>query len=357
MPVQRRILILGASYGSLLGTRLALAGHRVHLVCLPQEAAAINQRGTLLRIPMRGRNEPVLVESTRYTDGLSAGGPQAVDVEAYDLVALAMQEPQYRHPEISALLRHIAHAGLPCVSIMNMPPLPYLRRIQNMDHESLRECYTDAGVWDEFDPNLMTLCSPDPQAFRPPGEPINLLQVTLPTNFKAARFERQSHTDMLHQLERDIESTRIEVDGESLALPVKLRVHESIYVPMAKWSMLLTGNYRCIGNEQMQSIRDAVHGDIDESRRIYEWVALLCIALGARRDDLVPFQKYAIAAMGLMKPSSAARALNAGVEHIERVDLLVKKIALQKGLSDRAIDEIVDRVDSHLARNRMRLAS
>jgi hypothetical protein len=29
------ILIMGASYGSLLGTKLALAGHEVHLVCLP----------------------------------------------------------------------------------------------------------------------------------------------------------------------------------------------------------------------------------------------------------------------------------------------------------------------------------
>ena len=32
------ILILGASYGSLLGTKLALGGHNVKLVCLPAEA-------------------------------------------------------------------------------------------------------------------------------------------------------------------------------------------------------------------------------------------------------------------------------------------------------------------------------
>ncbi len=30
-----KILILGASYGSLLGTKLAFAGHTVKLVCLP----------------------------------------------------------------------------------------------------------------------------------------------------------------------------------------------------------------------------------------------------------------------------------------------------------------------------------
>ena len=29
------ILIMGASYGSLLGTKLAFAGHNVNLICLP----------------------------------------------------------------------------------------------------------------------------------------------------------------------------------------------------------------------------------------------------------------------------------------------------------------------------------
>ena len=199
----------------------------------------------------------------------------------------------------------------------------------------------------------MTLCSPDPQAFRPPGEQVNLLQVTLPTNFKAARFDADNHTDLLRQLERDIVDADFEVDGEALSLPVKLKVHDSIYVPMAKWSMLLTGNYRCIQRERMIPISQAVHGDIGESKRIYEWVAVVCMALGAAPDDLVPFRKYADAASGLAKPSSAARALDVGATFIERVDLLVQLIARQKGLNDRSIDEIVDRADFHLARNRM----
>lgn len=36
MSETRNILILGASYGSLLGTKLLLAGHDVTLVCLPE---------------------------------------------------------------------------------------------------------------------------------------------------------------------------------------------------------------------------------------------------------------------------------------------------------------------------------
>ena len=357
MTDSRNILILGASYGSLLATKLALAGHDAHLVCLPQEAEAINREGIILRMPVRDREQPVTVESNSLRGRISAGAPAEVEVEKFDLVALAMQEPQYRHDEIRVLLRRIAAAGKPCMSIMNMPPLPYLERIPGLDCGALRECYADAGVWDEFDPALMTLCSPDPQAFRPPGEPINLLQVTLPTNFKAARFDDDKHTALLRQLERDIAESRFEVDGESLALPVKLRVHDSIFVPMAKWSMLLTGNYRCIQRDGMIPIREAVHADPVESERIYRRVAELCLALGAAPEDLVPYEKYAAAARGLDKPSSAARALDAGAAAIERVDLLVQKIAQQKGMSDPAIDDIVDRVEFYLARNRLQKAS
>ena len=49
MPTTHKILILGASYGSLLGTKLALAGHTAHLVCLPAEADLINSEGAIVR--------------------------------------------------------------------------------------------------------------------------------------------------------------------------------------------------------------------------------------------------------------------------------------------------------------------
>ena len=70
----------------------------------------------------------------------------------------------------------------------------------------------------------MTLCSPDPQAFRPPDENINVLQVGLPTNFKAARFESDQHTQILRDLQSDIEKIKYDLDGDMIDLPVKLKV-------------------------------------------------------------------------------------------------------------------------------------
>jgi hypothetical protein len=346
------VLILGASYGSLLGTKLALGGHNVKLVCLPAEADAINSGGVRVRMPIKGREGLTEVHSWKLPGKISADGPAAVNPKDYDLVALAMQEPQYRSAGVRELLDAVAKSRVPCMSIMNMPPLPYLARIPGVSTKELRSCYTDPTVWDSFDPNFMTLCSPDPQAFRPPEEKINVLQVRLPTNFKSARFDAEAHTAILRQLEADIEAARFDTGAGRIELPVKLKVHDSVFVPLAKWAMLLAGNYRCITREGVRSIKDAVHSDVAKARAVYDWVVKLCLSLGAKESDLVPFDKYAAAAQGLASPSSAARALFAGAPQIERVDPLVQTVAAQKGLRSAAIDEIVALVDAKLESNR-----
>jgi hypothetical protein len=139
---------------------------------------------------------------------------------------------------------------------------------------------------------------------------------------------------------------------ERLELPVKLKVHDSVFVPLAKWSMLLAGNYRCVGRDGMRSIRDAVHSDLEASRAVYDTVAALCRAMGADDRDLVPFEKYAEAARSLASPSSAARALANGAPNIERVDRLVQTLMRQRGLQSAEIDRTVELVDGWVDANR-----
>jgi hypothetical protein len=348
-----KILILGASYGSLLATKLALAGHSAKMICLPNEAELFNKEGAIVRMPVKGRDALVQVESRKLPGQITAGGPGGVNPKEYDLVVLGMQEPQYRSPGVRELLDAVAKAKVPTMSIMNMPPLPYLKRIPGIDANAIRPCYTDATVWDSFDPKFMTLCSPDPQAFRPPEEKVNVLQVRLPTNFKAAAFESPAHTAILRKLEADIEASRF----EGVELPVKLKVHDSVFVPLAKWAMLLAGNYRCVTKQGIRSIKDAVHSDLAASRAVFEWVVKLCVSLGAEPKDLVPFDKYAAAAQGLASPSSAARALYAGAPNIERVDRLVQTIAATRGMRLAAVDETVALVDAKLEENRRNAAA
>jgi len=351
------VLILGASYGSLLATKLLFGGHKITMVCLPAEVEAFNSEGARVRLPIRGRKEPVELDSRKLPGKLSATGPTDVNPADYDLVALAMQEPQYRSPGVRELLDAVARGRIPCMSIMNMPPLPYLKRIPGLNTDALTSAFTDASVWSNFDPGLLTLCSPDPQAIRPPGEKINFLLVTLPTNFKVARFDSDKDTAILRRLEKDVDGARYNTGDGPIELPVKLRVHDSIFVPLAKWAMLLTGNYRCVTQDGAIDIKDAVHRDIETSRTVYNWVCGVCERLGASPNDLVPFEKYAAAANDLVRPSSAARALNNGVPNIERTDRLVQLIGAQYGMRNEVVDRTVALVDARLATNRKTAAA
>ena len=357
MPATYKILIMGASYGSLLASKILFGGHKLHLVCLPAEADLINAEGFRVRSPVRGRKDLVELDSRKLPGQVTAGPAAGVNPRDYDLIGLAMQEPQYRSPGVRELLDAVGKSRVPCMSIMNMPPLPYIKRIPGLDYDALKPAYTDPSVWDSFDPATITLNSPDPQAIRPPDEKVNVLMVTLPTNFKVARFDDEKPTAILRQLQSEIEAIRYDAPEGKIELPVKLKVYDSIFVPLAKWAMLLAGNYRCVTKDGMRTAQEAVHSDIETSRSVYNFVFDLCVKLGAKPEDLVPFEKYAAAAQSLTRPASAARALQNGAPYIERADKLVALIAKQKGLSHPVIDAQVALVDARLEANRKKQAA
>ena len=70
-----------------------------------------------------------MLDSRKLPGKVTAGGAAGVNPKDYDLVGLAMQEPQYRSPGVRELLDAVAKSQVPCMSIMNMPPLPYVKRI------------------------------------------------------------------------------------------------------------------------------------------------------------------------------------------------------------------------------------
>src|SRR5256886_6163728 len=116
MPATYNILIMGASYGSLLASKLLFGGHQVKLVCLPAEADLINAEGFRVSLPVKGRKEPIEIDSRKLPGKVSAAGPADVNPTDYDLVGLAMQEPQYRAPGVRQLLDAVARSKVPCMS-------------------------------------------------------------------------------------------------------------------------------------------------------------------------------------------------------------------------------------------------
>ena len=178
------VLILGASYGSLLATKLLFGGHKITMVCLPAEVEAFNSEGAIVRLPVRGRKEPVELNSKKLPGSLRAAGPGDVNPADFDLVALAMQEPQYRSPGVRELLDAVATSQVPCMSIMNMPPLPYLKRIPGLDTDALKAAFTDACVWDNFEPGPA-----DPVQPGPAGDPPARREDQRPAGHLADQFQ------------------------------------------------------------------------------------------------------------------------------------------------------------------------
>ena len=93
---KRNILILGASYGSLLATKLVMAGHRVSLVCTRANRRADQprrHRGALPDArPRAAARDPLAASAGRDHRAQPRSTPILRD---YDLVVLGMQEAQY----------------------------------------------------------------------------------------------------------------------------------------------------------------------------------------------------------------------------------------------------------------------
>src|SRR5438876_9328945 len=104
MPATYNILIMGAAYGSLLASKMLFGGHKIHHVCLPAEADLINAEGFRVSLPVKGRKDLVELDSRKLPGKVTAGGAAGVNPKDYDLIGLAMQEPQYRSPGVRELL-------------------------------------------------------------------------------------------------------------------------------------------------------------------------------------------------------------------------------------------------------------
>ena len=160
---------------------------------------------------------------------------------------------------------------------------------------------------------------------------------------------------MLREMEADIlahpPSTRV---TGAIELPVKLRVHSSVFVPLAKWAMLLTGNYRCVTPDGPRAIRDAVHSDLEASAEVYAWVrSALHVTMGADggrtwcRSRNMPMRRAGWSS----RPRPPGRSM-AVLRYIERVDKMVQILGAQRDMRHPVVDETVRLVDAQLEKNR-----
>ncbi len=352
-----RILVLGASYGLLPGVKLGLAGHHVTFVGRAEEVSAMTRDGVAVHIPLRRSSGtvtlkmgvgPVAIPGTV----VAITTPETARPEDHDLFLLAMQEPQYRAAAVAALMRRIAETEKPCLSILNLPPRCYLERLGTIDPDAFEGVYASDEVWQMFARGKMSVTSPDAQAVRHDPSRPGELAVTLPSNFKAAPFADTQDQLLLETVANDISRLKVLHQGIIIRPPVSMLARSSLFAPLAKWPMLLAGNYRCLTAKGTRSIAEAVQSDEAVSAAIFGQVCDLLVAMGARPEDIVDFASYRQASASLSRPSSLARALANGALAVERVDRLVCNLMHLHGIAPDPIEHIVATVDDHLAANR-----
>jgi hypothetical protein len=348
------VLVLGASYGALVASKTALAGHLVTLVARPDEIRSLDANGLSVSLPLwpsEVRHDCIFRAdrgTAKQIGRLGLLAPDQVNPTDFDLAFLAMQEPQVGAKELVTLFNGISDARLPLISLSNMPPLSFLERIPNFPIEKVAPHYHSPAAWKALHKSPQTLASPDAQAFRlDPKDPC-ALHVSLATNLKVAPFHEPEAQAKLSQLATDIENIR---SGDGGKLPVKLICSEHLAIPFAKMPMLITGNYRCVQPGRITSIRDAVWGDIQESETIYQECLEVLRAFSVPEKVMVPFEQYAAAAKGLTKPSSAARVIDAGAIKVERSDAIMLTMAEHLGVPSARISQIVSQINNRITKN------
>lgn len=337
------IVVLGAAYGLLPAMRSLSAGHNVTVICRPDEQRALLDAGAKVTFSASGQvlSAPAIY-GTSMSGALGVSGAEC-DLSTTDLVILAMSEPHFGVPEIAALVRRIAAARIPVLSISNTPPPAFLKRLGGIRTGDLKDAYLAWETWQHLDPALVTAASPDAQAVRRNPARTNELTVTLGSNFKVAPFERSQDQALLEQLANDIAVDR--QNGETML--ARLIAHPSVYAPLSKWPMLLTGNCRCLQPDgSIVPIGAAVNLDKASSQQAYEWSLDLVRRFGAQDEDLVPYKHYAVVSRRLTAPSSFARAVAAGKPSVERIDKMLQRAGQSFGMSLPELDRIVDQTDA-----------
>jgi hypothetical protein len=89
-----RILVLGASYGPLLGANSAMAGDDVTPVRRAPSADLINRNGTDVCLELTGEQTPWALKSAKLAGSVGAAAPDQVAPRDHDLAGLAIYRAQ-----------------------------------------------------------------------------------------------------------------------------------------------------------------------------------------------------------------------------------------------------------------------
>jgi hypothetical protein len=321
-----KVLILGSNYGLLVAAYLRERNIYFDIFTTSEEAQILETNGFTFFY----KNEVCAV--VRPDNCWSVFFHlNFINIEKYDLVILAMQEPTFSISTLESLVKKFSN--VPILSVMNIPPSSFIRNDLGLHEVDFSGVYHSSFFLDDSLTNKLIHTSAEPQIFSSGEE--GCFHIRLKGAFRCSFGNQKIEPRMAQLLLRPMVRSK---------LPVTIKNYLSPWISVSKFPMLIAGNYRCISNGALRSISDAVQQDLKLSEAIYLEVANGLRALGAPRSCIVPFKNYSLASTDLTSPSSVARALISG-RKIERTDKLLQHIFHAYQLPCVEIDKIVGQID------------
>ena len=243
-----------------------------------------------------------MLDSRKLPGKVTAGGAAGVNPKDYDLVGLAMQEPQYRSPGVRELLDAVAkskralhvdheHAA---AALRQAHPRPRLRCAQARLHRSDGVGQFRSRPADAEQPRS----AGDPSAGR---EGQRAAWSRCRPISRSRKFDNDKYTAILRQLEKDIDAARFDTPEGKIELPVKLK--------RARFDFRAAGEMGDAARRQLSLHHQRRHahrarsGAYATSRsRARSTISSSTSASSSAPtpSDLVPFEKYAAAAQSLI---------------------------------------------------------
>ena len=159
----------------------------------------------------------------------------------------ACRRPNYGAPDVRELMGRVARARKPCLAIMNMPPLPFLKRIPGLSTAHLWSLLRGSCVVGGLRTRADDAREPGSPGVSPAGSAEERPAGGTADQFQGGALRSRGTDRAAARASKPTSRRRGSHCGDgALEIPVKLKVHDSIFVPLAKWPMLIAGNYRCI---------------------------------------------------------------------------------------------------------------
>jgi hypothetical protein len=244
-----------------------------------------------------------------------------------------MPEFVYDEPRIKEILKILVKKKIPMISLMNLPPYQYLKKINFFI--DMKKTYNKNFLMNIPSKNL-THASTEPQIKRKK----NIIFLNHAGTLRISKFSSKKNNLALNEAISSFNSIT------KNSIPLKIKIYDSLWVSLNKLPMLMTGNYRCFDGKKYYSIRKAVNNNKTLSKKIYDLVVQCLILTGAKKNNFIPFNIYLKSTKTLNQISSVARNVKNKI-NIERVDVLVSQILFKLKIRDKNIFRICKIYDKY----------